>query len=208
MAVPGGRNGLRDDEDDIAEHAEAFAGASDDEDVPPHLRALANAAQTGDVDALRAALDNHDDSIDVPVEDGDTLLHLACLYGHLPCAQLLLERGASLECKDEEGAIPLHDACAGGFTEMVQYMLNFAANRDDCIVRMLNTVDSEGDTPLHHAARGEHLDVVKLLLEAGASPKKENTYGQTPADMADQDTEVRTLLLEKQVEASTHMSDD
>jgi len=33
-----------------------------------------------------------------------------------------------------------------GFTEMVQYMLNFAANRDDCIVRMLNTVDSEGDT--------------------------------------------------------------
>jgi hypothetical protein len=117
MAVPGGRNGLRDDEDDIAEHAEAFAGASDDEDVPPHLRALANAAQTGDVDALRAALDNHDDSIDVPVEDGDTLLHLACLYGHLPCAQLLLERGASLECKDEEGAIPLHDACAGGFTE-------------------------------------------------------------------------------------------
>jgi len=176
--------------------------------VPPHLRALANAAQTGDVDALRAALDNHDGSIDVPVEDGDTLLHLACLYGHLPCVQLLLERGASLECKDEEGAIPLHDACAGGFTEMVQYMLNFAASRDDCIVRMLNTVDSEGDTPLHHAARGEHLDVVKLLLEAGASPKKENTYGQTPADMADQDTEVRTLLLAKQIEASTHMSDD
>lgn len=28
--------------------------------------------------------------------------------------QLLLERGASLEAKDEDGAIPLHDACAGG----------------------------------------------------------------------------------------------
>jgi ankyrin repeat protein len=62
--------------------------------------------------------------------------------------------------------------------------------------------------PLHHAARGEHLDVVKLLLEAGASPKKENTYGQTPADMADQDTEARTLLTAKQIEASTHMSDN
>jgi hypothetical protein len=33
-----------------------------------------------------------------------------------------------------------------GFTEMVQYILNFAANKDGCIVRMLNTVDSEGDT--------------------------------------------------------------
>ena len=52
MAVPGGRNGLRDEDDDMAEHAEAFGGASDDEDVPPHLRALANAAQTGDVAAL------------------------------------------------------------------------------------------------------------------------------------------------------------
>lgn len=56
MAVPGGRNGLRDDDDDIAEHAEAFGGVSDDEEVPPHLRALANAAQTGDVAALLAAL--------------------------------------------------------------------------------------------------------------------------------------------------------
>lgn len=28
--------------------------------------------------------------------------------------QLLLERGASVEAKDEDGAIPLHDACAGG----------------------------------------------------------------------------------------------
>ncbi|XP_062216803.1 uncharacterized protein LOC133916922 [Phragmites australis] len=207
MAVPGERNGLMDDDDDIAEHAEAFGDPSDDEEVPPHLRSLAGAAQSGDVAALLAALDNHGGSIDVPVEDGDTLLHLACLYGHLPCVQLLLERGASLECKDEEGAIPLHDACAGGFTEIVQYILNFAANKDGCTVRMLNTVDSEGDTPLHHAARGEHLDVVKLLLEAGACPKK-NSYGQTPADMADQGTEVQTLLTAKQIEASTHMSDD
>lgn len=28
--------------------------------------------------------------------------------------QFLLERGANLEAKDEDGAIPLHDACAGG----------------------------------------------------------------------------------------------
>src|SRR4051812_46644013 len=45
------------------------------------------------------------------------LTNLLCLlvvtnYGQ--SCQLLLERGASLECKDEEGAIPLHDACAGG----------------------------------------------------------------------------------------------
>lgn len=32
----------------------------------------------------------------------------------LPSLQLLLERGANLEVKDEDGAVPLHDACAGG----------------------------------------------------------------------------------------------
>lgn len=30
--------------------------------------------------------------------------------------QLLLERGANMEVKDEDEAIPLHDACAGGKT--------------------------------------------------------------------------------------------
>lgn len=86
--------------------------------------------------------DNLTGSIDEPVEDGDTALHLTCLYGHLACVQvyylclflclytlitalhellilfdklqLLLERGANIEANDEDGAIPLHDACAGG----------------------------------------------------------------------------------------------
>lgn len=57
MAVPGGRNGMEED-DDIVEVAEAFGGASDDEDVPPHLRALADAAESGDAAALLAGLGN------------------------------------------------------------------------------------------------------------------------------------------------------
>ncbi|RWV79127.1 hypothetical protein BHE74_00044165 [Ensete ventricosum] len=40
----------------------------------------------------------------------------------------------------------------------------------------------------------EHLDVVKLLLAAGASPKKTNIYGKISAELADQDTEVRSIL--------------
>ncbi|KAJ8512434.1 hypothetical protein OPV22_002868 [Ensete ventricosum] len=197
MAVPGRRNGVmgeEDDEDDVLfDDGDALADLDLESDVPPHLRALVEAAESGNVDALRSALDNHTGSIDEPVEDGDTVLHLSCLYGYFPCVQLLLERGASLESKDEEGAIPLHDACAGGFTEIVQYMLNFAGS-PDFVMQMLSATDIEGDTPLHHAARGEHLDVVKLLLAAGASPKKTNIYGKISAELADQDTEVRSIL--------------
>ncbi|EEF42868.1 poly [ADP-ribose] polymerase tankyrase-1 [Ricinus communis] len=164
-----------------------------DSDTPPHLQELAAAAQVGDVDALRRALDNLNGSIDEPVEDGDTALHLACLYGYLPCVELLLERGANLEAKDEDGAIPLHDACAGGFAQIVQLLLN-SANGSECIRRMLETVDAEGDTPLHHAARGEHVDVIRLLLASGASVTKTNAYGKSPTELPEPDTEARRVL--------------
>lgn len=78
-----------------------------------------------------------------------------------------------MEAEDDEGAIPLHDACAGGsiksfqkiehfffckicnlilllmtisgFTEIVQLLLNRAIDAEH-LKRMLDSVDSEGDT--------------------------------------------------------------
>ncbi|XLU47012.1 tankyrase-1 [Arachis ipaensis] len=192
MAVPGRRNGINEDDEDnnlfeeegLIEH---------ESDTPPHLRDLSAAAQLGDLSALRTALDNLQGSIDEPVEDGDTALHLTCLYGHLECAQLLLDRGANLEANDEDGALPLHDACAGGYTQIVQLLLNRAGDAE-IIKRMLESVDSEGDTPLHHAARGEHVDVIRLLLSHGASPTKQNLYGKSPPELPDPGTDARRLL--------------
>ncbi|KAK1366166.1 Ankyrin repeat-containing protein [Heracleum sosnowskyi] len=116
-----------------------------DSDVPPHLRHLAAAGEQGDADALRQDLDTLAGIIDEPLEDGDTALHLAFLYGHLPCVQILLERGASLESKGEDGAIPSRDACAGRYTDIVQLLLN-NANDTNIVKRMLESVDVEGDT--------------------------------------------------------------
>ncbi|PIA37155.1 hypothetical protein AQUCO_03000019v1 [Aquilegia coerulea] len=180
MAVPGRRNGTMDDDDEEAPEGlfeEEGIVVGLDNETPPHLRHLLEAAQFGNVDALRVALDTLNGNVDEAVEDGDTALHLTCLYGHLPCVQLLLERGASLEVKDEDGAIPLHDACAGGFAEITQLLINAASNSGS-VKRLLDTIDVEGDTPLHHAARGEHADVVRILLAAGASPTKHNVYGK------------------------------
>ncbi|GMN39254.1 hypothetical protein TIFTF001_008490 [Ficus carica] len=195
MAVPGRRNGVMDDEEN--EDDNALFGEDNlvdiESDTPPHLRALASASHLGDAHALGLALDNLEGSIDQPVEDGDTALHLCCLYGHLDCVQLLIERGANLEAKDEDGAIPLHDACAGGYTEIVQLLINSANNAEN-IKRMLETVDAEGDTPLHHAARGEHPDVIGLLLASGASLTIVNLYGKIPSELPEPDTEARRIL--------------
>jgi len=179
-----------DEEDDQEEDGGWIA----ETDIPFHLLALARAAESGDLDAFRNALDSHsmNGTINDPIEDGDTALHLCCLYGYLPCVQLLLDRGASPEIKDEEGAIPLHDACAGGYTEIVQLLIN--SGNSAVLQRMLNTVEAEGETPLRHAARGEHTDVVRLLLAVGASPHKVNIYGKTPAELADPGTEVKEIL--------------
>ncbi|XP_043699017.1 poly [ADP-ribose] polymerase tankyrase-like [Telopea speciosissima] len=194
MAVPDRRNGMMDDDENEEEGLfEEEDMVELDSDTPPHLQPLAEAAQAGDVNALRHALDNLSGSIDEPVEDGDTALHLACLYGYLPCVQVLLERGANMETKDEDGAIPLHDACASGFTEIVRLLIN-SANNLDCAQQMLDTVDVEGDTPLHHAARGEHVDVIQLLLASGASPTKANIYGKIPSELSDPETRARGIL--------------
>ncbi|XP_059667564.1 uncharacterized protein LOC132312987 [Cornus florida] len=194
MAVPRRRNGLIDeDEDALFEEEGGDLVLEPDSDTPPHLRDLATAAELGDVNALRHALDNLRGNIDEPVEDGDTALHLTCLYGHLPCVQLLLERGASLEVKDEDGGTPLHDACAGGYTEVVQLLIS-SANDPECVKRMLESVDVEGDTPLHNAARGEHLNVIRFLLVNGASPVKTNISGKAPSELADPGTEARRIL--------------
>ncbi|XP_021753644.1 tankyrase-2-like [Chenopodium quinoa] len=197
MAVPGRRNGMLEDEDNDVEEGlfeeDALVVDAQFDDIPPHLRDLAAASQSGDLPALRLALDNLDGNINEPVEDGDTALHLTCLYGHLPCVQLLLERGAAVEAKDEDGALPLHDACAGGYTEIVQLLISRASD-PECLRRMLETVDVEGDTPLHHAARGEHLDVIRLLLAHGASPTKKNIYDKIPAELAEPDTETKRFL--------------
>ncbi|CAL1373012.1 unnamed protein product [Linum trigynum] len=190
------REDLIDEEDSEEEDNALFQEENTvdfDLDLSEPLQPILSAARSGDAEALTQALENFDGNIDEPLEDGDTALHLVCLYGHLSCVRVLLEKGANVEAKDEDGAIPLHDACAGGYTEIVRVLLNHASG-DETVKRMLLTVDDEGDTPLHHAARGEHTEIVNLLLAAGAPVTRTNSYGKTPGELAEPQTEARRIL--------------
>jgi len=115
--------------------------------------------------------------IDTQGPDGDTLLHLSALYGHLGCVRLLIEHGHRANVADDDGALPLHDAAAGGYIEVARLLLDEAPDT-------LNVQDGDGDAPLHNAARGGSEEVVALLIERGADLELENGDFKTPAGLA------------------------
>ena len=90
----------------------------------------------------------------------------------------LLEAGADLKARDENGWTPLHVAAASSENPgIVTALLEAGAD--------LKARDENGWTPLHvAAASSENPGIVTALLEAGADLKARDQFGQTPLHMA------------------------
>jgi ankyrin repeat protein len=129
----------------------------------------------GNAEALSALLGSLDVSVDTKGADGDTPLHVACLYGHADIVRALLEKNADPRVTDGDGGTPLHDASAGGHLNIVKMLVERireiraadAAGPAD-VSSFVNARDGDGETPLHLATRGEHGPVVTFLLSHGA----------------------------------------
>ena len=151
------------------------------------------AAEAGDLAAFTALLDEHALDVNEQGDDGDTALHIGCLYGHLAVVQECVRRGASVVATDEDGSTPLHDASAGGYYDITKLLLEKGAQVD--------SADGDGDTPLHLASKGNHGHICELLLlHAGAARAAQmkgvqNGLGETPADLAEDPALVRNLRL-------------
>lgn len=172
------------------------AGDEEEEDwADPSGGVLVNifaACEEGSVEQLAvnvAELKDTQQSINTPGPDGDTALHLACLYGHLQCVEVLLQEGAKADVVNtQDGTTALHDAAAGGYLEIAQLLLNRSG------ASIVSQQDTDGDTALHNAARGGHLEVVQLLLQQGADPTVKNSSGKTAAGESDDREVVRALV--------------
>ena len=89
---------------------------------------------------------------------------------------LQLSRGGkNVNCRDVDGATPLHLTCEDGHWEAATALLDCGSAVD--------ARNNSGDTPLHTAAHRGHARLVLLLCLRGAVVHPTNRYGVTPREM-------------------------
>jgi tetratricopeptide (TPR) repeat protein len=86
---------------------------------------------------------------------------VAAWAGHTHTVQALLDAGAKVNARDENGLTPLMSAAGEGHTATVQALLDGAAEVD--------ARGKDGGTALMLAAENGHTAIVELLKEAGAA---------------------------------------
>jgi len=115
----------------------------------------------------------------------------AAAEGETNTVDLLLERGASIEARDQDGYTPLMLAAVNGDAMMVSRLLRKGAKID--------ATDSEGETALIVSAKVGRLKSAQALLRGGADTEAKDREGDTPLIIAaaNGDVETATVLLEK-----------
>ncbi|KAM3268580.1 hypothetical protein P3S67_031521 [Capsicum chacoense] len=97
---------------------------------------------------------------------GNTVLHVAALYGHSHfAAEVLKVTPAMIRCQNKKNETALHIAANEGHAEVVRALLACMEDHNTTKEKLTRMMDASGDTALHKAVRSQHLDVVKLLVK-------------------------------------------
>lgn len=93
-----------------------------------------------------------------------TPLHEAAALNRAEIMKLLIERGADVDARDENGATPLHLAATRRSIDAIDILLDAGASIDPTNIA--------GSTPLKNAKEGYSSRTCRLLIERGADPFK------------------------------------
>ena len=113
----------------------------------------------------------------------------ASFNGDILKVKKLLEEGADINAKDEDGMSALQMASSDGHTDIVNLLLEEGAD--------VNAKNEDGKTALQMASSNGDTDIVKLLLEAGADVNaKDNDWGTALSDAVihEKQQDVKLLL--------------
>jgi ankyrin repeat protein/truncated hemoglobin YjbI len=122
---------------------------------------------------------------------GLTALHYAVRGGKLPLIELLLERGANVHARDDDGLTPLlHLAKTRAKADPVPVLERLVASGAD-----VNARDEHQGTLLMHYARQGKTEAVRWLLAHGADRHARNKSGKTAADIGRRHATIMRMLI-------------
>lgn len=110
----------------------------------------------------------------------------AAMDGNFEKVKLLIEKGADIGAKDNDGVTALMYVSRAGDLEIAKYLVE---NGTD-----INAKDSDwGYTALIYAAEYVNLEIVQFLIESGADVNIKNNDGKTSLDLAETE-EIKEVL--------------
>ena len=118
------------------------------------------------------------DRLDLEDKDdgGLTMLHRAVWNNELSSAQTLIQQGANVRSKANDGRTALHYAALNLNTDtsMMELLLKKEVGES------INTKDNRGQAPMHYLAQSGFSDGIKLLANCGADINLSDDYGLSP----------------------------
>ena len=164
------------------------------------------AAEDGYIEIVRYLVSLPDVDVNQETVESCTALHRAVMHVEPDVVQVLIDAGADIDTKNNDGRSPLLSACAEGTFDTVKMLvragaevratddegvtcLHYAARRGRTeTVRYLvslpevdvNHGDADNHTALHRAVVNVEPDVVQVLIDAGADINTQNNEGRSP----------------------------
>ncbi|KAK4448906.1 hypothetical protein QBC34DRAFT_438682 [Podospora aff. communis PSN243] len=134
-------------------------------DQPLHL-----AIRRGNLDASVALIRaGADVNAPEPMNHDRTPLHYAARGGYTEIARLLLQHGAGVDTRDDQGFGPIHLAAAAGSVDVVALLIQHGVD--------VNTAHTYGAHALAFAASAGSIPVIRYLLDHGADMNNRDDDG-------------------------------
>lgn len=115
---------------------------------------------------------------------GKSLLHYAVLLGAIRVTEYLLQMGADVNSKDDDGVTPLIITCGLKCKFIIAKLLISKGVDVNYRTPIIPNSPKHGWAPIHIAARNGHIKLVDLLITNGANVNTTKADGWTPLHVA------------------------